>query len=109
MSSNVEEFTELICNQSEERESFAYKPVLHRVPIQKFIDILESLSNVNKNLINRALHKRYKNQNISTMKSEFEWMKNVLGEIELKYKNNNSIDGLVMMRFVAGIRPYLKS
>jgi hypothetical protein len=109
MSSNVEEFTELMCNQSEERESFAYKPVLHRVPIQKFIDILESLSNVNKNLINRALHKRYKNQNISTMKSEFEWMKNVLGEIELKYKNNNSIDGLVMMRFVAGIRPYLKS
>ncbi|MFT6910250.1 MAG: hypothetical protein ACJAS1_006978, partial [Oleiphilaceae bacterium] len=83
--------------------------VLHRVPIQEFIDILESLSNVNKNLVNRALHKRYKNQNISTMKPEFEWMKNVLDKIELKYKNNNSIDGVVMKRFVAGIRPYLKS
>jgi hypothetical protein len=43
------------------------------------------------------------------MKSEFEWMKNVLDKIELKYKNNNSIDGVVMKRFVAGIRPYLKS
>jgi hypothetical protein len=109
MSNNVKEFTELMCNQSEETESFAYKPVLHRVPIQEFIDILESLSNVNKNLVNRALHKRYKNQNISTMKPEFEWMKNVLDKIELKYKNNNSIDGVVMKRFVAGIRPYLKS
>ncbi|MFT2092111.1 P-loop NTPase fold protein [Paraglaciecola sp. 2405UD69-4] len=109
MSNNVEKFTELMCNQSEERESFAYKPVLDRVPIQQFIEILESLSNVNKNLVNRALHKRYKNQNVSAMKSEFEWIKNVLGKIELKYKNNNSIDGLVMMRFVSGISPYIKS
>lgn len=108
MASDVSKFTELMCNQAGEDETFEYKAVLHAIPTDTFIKTIESLSNSDKKLVCQALRNRYKNQKGSAMKPEFEWMKGVLDNIELKPKNN-TLDDLVMIKFVEWIRPYVKS
>ena len=107
MKTNVDEFRELLCSHNDEKDSFSYKAVLQVIPTEKFIETVEALTNANKQLVCRALRVRYKNQNIPAMKPEFEWIRNVLDQIELKHKNNKTLDSLVMIKFVEWTRTYV--
>jgi len=107
MSNNVEEFTTLLCDQSGESKSFAYKSVLDSIPVDKFIKEIESLSNANKKQVGQALRMRYRNQGGTSMKAELEWINSVINKIESKHKGNKTLDGLVMFKFAEWIKPHV--
>jgi hypothetical protein len=109
MVSDVSKFTELMCNQTGEDETFVYKAVLHAIPTDTFIKTIRSLSNSNKKFVCQALRNRYKNQKGSAMRPEVEWIKGVIDKIDLLYTGDNSLDSLVMIKFAEWIKPYLKN
>jgi phosphotransferase system HPr-like phosphotransfer protein len=107
MASDVSKFTELMCNQTGEDETFVYKAVLHAIPTDTFIKTIKSLSNSNKKFVCQALRNRYKNQKGPAMKPEVEWIKGVIDNIDLLYAGDNSLDSLVMIKFAEWIKPHL--
>jgi hypothetical protein len=107
MNNNINEFTTLMCDQSGESKSFAYKSVLDSIPVDEFIKEIESLSNANKKLVCQALRMRYRNQSGSSMKAELEWINTVLVQILSKHKSNNTLDSLVMVKFAEWIKPHI--
>jgi len=109
MNENVEGFTTLMCDQSGESKSFAYKSVLDSIPVDKFIKEIEYLSNANKKLVCQALRMRYRNQGGLSLEAEFKWINTVLEQIESKYKDINTLDSLVMIKFAEWIRPHVKT
>lgn len=107
MKSDIKEFTKLLCDQSGETESFAYKSVLDSVPVDQFIEEIESLSNANKKLVCQALRTRYRNQGGSSMEAELTWVKAVLDRINTKYEGKITLDSLVMVKFAEWIKPHV--
>jgi hypothetical protein len=107
MSDKVTEFTKLMCDQSGESNSFAYKSVLDGIPVDEFIKFIASLSNAQKKLVCQALRMRYRNKGGSSMEAEFKWINTVLEQIESKYKDINTLDSLVMIKFAEWIKPHI--
>jgi len=107
MNNDINKFTVLMCEQSGESKSFSYKSVLDSIPVDQFIKEIESLSNANKKLICQALRMRYRNQGGSSMKAELEWINEVIDEIESKFKDSNTLDSLVMVKFAEWIKPHV--
>ncbi|PML18340.1 P-loop NTPase fold protein [Vibrio breoganii] len=96
---DLQKFHELLC-ATDLPESYAYKPILHGIPTNEFIAVIEQLSNVDKKAVFKTLSNRYRNQRSQAMKLEIEWVKEVFAKIEDAHKDSKTLDSLVMMKVV---------
>jgi hypothetical protein len=108
MKNDLKKFKELMCGTKDRSNSFAYKSILNQLEDGVFLDALESLPNTNKKEVFRVLGARYKGQLSTSMNQEREWMIKVQKEITSKFKTVNTIDSLVMMKFVEWTKEYVK-
>jgi len=108
MKTDLKEFHELMCGTKDRSKSFAYKSILNQLEDGVFLEALESLPNTNKKEVFRVLGGRYKAQISISMNQEREWMIKVQKEITSKYQGYNTIDSLVMMKFVDWTKEYVK-
>ncbi|MGR5485116.1 hypothetical protein [Vibrio alfacsensis] len=90
---------QLLC-ATDSPESYAYKSILHGIPTNDFIAVIEQLSNVDKKAVFKTLSNRYRNQHSQAMKLEIEWVKEVFAKIEGTHKDSKTLDSLVMMKVV---------
>tara|TARA_R110001632_G_C11359378_1_gene419173 strand:+ start:17 stop:1363 length:1347 start_codon:yes stop_codon:yes gene_type:complete len=103
MKNDMNYFYELM-NFTNQRESFADKPILNEMDKNEFIEILFELSNADKNYLFKTLQERYQTQTSDSLNVEREWMLDVLDDINKTYLKLRSFDAFVLNELAKATR-----